>query len=46
MLFLRDAVIEWAARQVGMDPIWFCVTVCGLLLLGVIVYTELGVTHS
>jgi hypothetical protein len=46
MRFLRDVVIEWAARQVGMDPIWFCVTVCGVLLLGAIVYTEVGVARN
>lgn len=46
MGFIRDMVIEGGARLVGMDPIWFCVTICGGLVVGVIVYTEVVLRKS
>lgn len=42
MQFLRDKLIEGGAQLVGMDPVWFCVTLCGTILLGLIVSTEFG----
>ncbi len=46
MRFVRDVLIEGGARLVGMDPVWFCITICGVMLVGIIAYTEIGLRRG
>ena len=40
LTFVRDEVIERGAALVGMDPIRFCMAICGVFLVGSVTYMK------
>lgn len=46
MRSVRDTLIRSGARLVGLDSVWFCVTICGVLPVGAIAHAEVGLRRG